>query len=229
MMNFTNKNFAQIASLALLSSPAIANEPTLIGCGPKAELAHLSVQAEASTSLDNQWLPNCPLLEEKKLRKLVDRFGVGTMFAHPVIPGFCLSGIVNGGTLQFIDRDTVVQIDTDSSYSESAQRLFPVPVNQGGVNLFAASSDGTLQAGAAMTAIHLEGVDDAGDSYEFDVLLDDHFLVTSSGEDTEDFLVVGSRGDYKVSGRLTGRGQIISQPQEPLKIEFQIEGFVCLK
>ena len=131
--------------------------------------------------------------------------------------------------LQFVDGSKTIQIDTENSYSESAQRLFPVPLVQGGVNLFAASSDGTLQAGAAMTAIHLEGEDENDDSYEFDVLLDDHFLVTSSGEDTEDFLVIGSRGDYQVKGRLTGRGQIISQPKEPLEIQFQIDGFVCLQ
>ena len=85
-MDFTIKHLAPIASLALLSSAVMASEPTVIGCDPRAELAHLSLQAVASTSFDD----TCPLLEEKELRKLVDKFGAGTTFAHPQIPGFCL-------------------------------------------------------------------------------------------------------------------------------------------
>jgi hypothetical protein len=213
-------------SIALTSFSAMANPtppPTSIGCSPKATSATLAIQAVAYTSIDDQFQPSCPLLEEKESRKLVDKFGGGTTFAHPFIPGTCLSGTVTSGTLQ-LDDETEITIDTTASYTESAQRLFPVPDGQGSVNLFATSDDGSLQAGAAMTAVHLESEDE---NYKFDVLLDDHFLLTKSGEDTEDFLIVGSRGDYKASGRLTGKGQIISV--QPLGIMFEVSGTLCLE
>lgn len=213
-------------SFVLASLSAIANDstPTSISCGNKAVTAYLSIQAEAWTSIDDQYQSTCPLLEEKETRKLVDKFGGGTTFAHPVIPYTCLSGMVTGGMLQ-LENGSEIAIDTNASHTESAQRLFPVP---DGTGLFATSTYGTLQAGAAMTAIHLEGSDQAGgDNYIFDLLLDDHFLITPlDGKDTEDFLIVGSKGDHKFSGRLTGRGQIISQ--QPLGIMFEVTGTVCM-
>jgi len=225
-MNHINSRTALALSITLTSLSAIANPtPTVIGCGPTAVSAYLSIQGEASTSLDNQFQPVCPLLEDKKSRKLVDRFGKGATFAHPAIPGTCLSGTIINATLQ-LDDGTEIIIDPEESYTESAQRLFPVPSDQGAINLFATSTDGTFQAGAAMTAMHLEGNDEEGEDYEFDLLLDDHFLVTPTGEDTEDFLIVGSKGDYKLRGRLTGQGQVISQ--WPLGIIFQVTGAVCL-
>ena len=225
-MNHVNLRTTLVFTIALASFSVMADPtPTSIGCSPRAVSAYLSIQAEASTSLDDQFQPSCPLLEEKKSRKLVNKFGDGTMFAHPAIPGSCLSGTVTSGTLR-LDDGSEIEIDPMASNTESAQRLFPVPYDQGGVNLFAISTDGTLQAGAAMTAVHLEGEDSEGGSYKFDLLLDDHFLITPSGEDTEDFLIVGSKGDYKVSGRLTGKGQIMSQ--WPLSIMFEVTGTVCL-
>jgi hypothetical protein len=227
-MNHVNFRTMLAFSIALTSFSAIANPPpppTSIGCSPKAISADLAIQAVAWTSVDDQLQLSCPLLEEKESRKLVDKFGVGTTFAHPAIPGSCLSGIVTNGTLRLEDGSEI-QIDALASHTESAQRLFPVPSDQGGVNLFATSADETLQAGAAMTAVHLEGEDTNSNSYKFDLLLDDHFLLTQYGEDTEDFLIVGSKGDFKVSGRLTGKGQIISQ--QPLGIMFEVTGTVCM-
>lgn len=228
-MNHVNLSTTLAFSIALASFSTMASStPTSIGCSPKAVSAYLSVQAEASTSLDDQFQPSCPLLEEKEYRKLVDKFGDGTTFAHPAIPGSCVSGTVTSGTLR-LDDGSEIEIDTTASHTESAQRLFPVPSDQGGVNLFATSTDGTIQAGAAMTAVHLEGEDSEGGSYKFNLLLDDHFLITPTGEDTEDFLIVGSNGDYKVSGRLTGKGQIIPQPPFGIGIMFEVTGTVCLK
>ena len=162
-------------------------------------------------------------------------FGAGTVFAYPLVPFTCLSGTVDpGGTIEF--RGKTITIDPAASYSESAQRLFPVPTDQGGVGVIASSRDNpaTLQAGAAMTALHLEGEDSNGKRYRFDLLADDHFLLnpqpTDQGvvvEDTEDFLIVGSRGTHRVRGRLTGRGRIISE--QPLGIDFEISGTVCIR
>lgn len=225
-MNFIDSTSTLVFSIALASSAAMATEPpqtptTQIGCSKHADSALISFSAEAWTSMDNKtYQSTCPLLENKALRKFVDKFAVGTVFAHPAIPYTCLSGEIEEGTIEIYEE--TVDIDAMNSYSESAQRLSPVPLAQGGISLFATSGDGTLKTGAAMTAVHLE----AGD-YTFDLLVDDHFLLTDSGEDTEDFSIVGSKGDYKVSGRLTGRGQIISQ--EPLGIQFTVTGNICLE
>jgi hypothetical protein len=74
--------------------------------------------------------PTCPLLEKKELRKLVDKFGAGTVFAHPAIPGTCLSGTVDSASLEFLDNNSEIEINPSLSYTESAQRLFPVPNGQ---------------------------------------------------------------------------------------------------
>jgi len=225
-MNHVYSRAALAFSVTLMSFSAMAN-PTTIGCKSNAEPAKLHVSVEAWTSLDDQHQPTCPLLEEKASRKLVEKFGAGTTFAYPLIPGFCLSGTVTEGTLT-LDDETVIIIDPTASYTESAQRLFPVPTGQeilpppDVLGLFATSDDGTLQVGAAMTAAHLRG-----EGLKLDLLLDDRFLITGTGEDMEDFLIVGSKGDYKASGRLTGIGQVFSQ--FPLGISFEVSGTVCLK
>jgi hypothetical protein len=84
-----------------------------------------------------------------------------------------------------------------------------------------------------MTVVHLEGTKNRGGMVKLDLVLDDHSLLSppqstnTYGEDTEDFNVVGSKGDYKVSGRLTGNGQITSP--YPLTVDFTISGTVCLR
>lgn len=223
-MKILCQSTALTMAVTLTASTAIAN--TTIGCGPKAEVVTLSIQAQAWTSVGPQFQPTCPLLEEKELLKLVEKFGAGTTFAHPAVPYTCLSGVVSGGTLVGSKIGTI-EIDPATSYSESAQRLIPVPSDQGEVNVFATSTDYSLQAGAAMTVVHLEGANQDGDDYVFDLVLDDHFLLTATGEDTEDFLVVGSKGEYEVSGRLTGKGQVVSL--QPLEISFEITGQVCVE
>lgn len=219
-MNYINLNVALAFSIALVSFPAMAETPTTIGCAPSESPANLSIRGETWATLE------CPLLEKKGPRNFLNRFGVGATFAYPFIPGTCLSGTIEEGTLQF-DNGSKIEFDPTASYTESAQRLFPVPNDQGGVNLFASSVDETLQVGTAMTALHLKGEDSQGVDYILNLLLDDHFLLTPTGEDTEDFLIVGSRGSYNVRGRLSGKGQIISA--EPLGIIFEIAGPVCLR
>ena len=73
-----------------------------------------------------------------------------------------------------------------------------------------------------------------------DVLIDDHFLSTEIGDDTEDFLIVGSAGDLRLSGRLVGKGYLIPDFDEEgnlrsLTIDFgesndggYISGNVCV-
>ena len=217
------KSLSTAVAFALISSSGVA--ATTIGCGPKAGAATLFVEATASTSMDGAE-STCPLLEDKELRKLVEKFGSGSTFAYPSIPYSCLSGEITGATLAGDNLGTV-NFDPTLSYSESAQRFFPVPSDQGDVSIFALSRDATLQAGAAMTAVHLEGVDEDGEVFRLDLLLDDHFLVNDTGEDVEDFLVLGSAGPHKVHGRLTGQGQVLSV--FPLIIDFEISGQVCVE
>ena len=204
------------------------NDATTIGCKKNATNAQLWIEATVITSIGAEGQPTCPLLEDKELRKLVNKFGAGTTFAFPdtnYLEGYsCLSSMeLDGELLLENDLDNPVALQ---GYSESGQRLFPVPdpgEPEGQTqDVFVTSADGTLQGGAAMTAVHLKGEDGTS----FDVLLDDHFFITPFTGDTEDFIVVGSRGDYEVSGRLSGQGVILSET--PLIIDLVISGFVCL-
>ncbi len=78
-----------------------------------------------------------------------------------------------------------------------------------------------------MTAFHLEAESGSQPDINLDLLLDDHFFLGPTGEDVEDFNVVGSRGEFEVSGRLAGVGQILKQ--QPLFVEYEVSGSLCLK
>lgn len=224
-----------LSVVALGSSSAIADPmPTTIECPRGWVPAKLSLTATAQTSMDEAYQPICPLLEDRNLADLVGRFGVGSTFAYPAIPFTCMTGTVLSGTLNFGTRREIA-ISATESYSESAQRLLPVPTGQGyplglGRDLFAVSTDGppaSLQAGAAMTAFHLEAEPGSQPDINLDLLLDDHFILSSTGEDVEDFNIIGSRGDFEVSGRWSGVGQILNQ--EPLLVKYEVSGSLCLK
>lgn len=238
-MHNINKRSALLALLVLASSSARAADPTTIGCPSGWIPAVLLVYATATAS------SGCPLLLDKEPRELINKFGVGTAFAYPAIPGTCLSGSLDATPPSTLTVGGVeYQLDPELSYSESAQRLFPVPDGQGfpigtdfdgssvtylggSPNLLAldeANIPADLQAGAAMTVFHLEGT---GGSFSLDLISDDHFLLNPDGDDVEDFHVIGSAGDGLASGRFTGNGRTIRV--SPLTISFEISGRVCLK
>jgi len=172
----------------------------------------------------------CPLLEDEKLRKLVNKFAPQTTFAYPLFDqsyGFstCFTGMVTSGSLTLNysenNRPTLTIIN---GRTESAQRLFPVP---GGSNVYAASTDGSLQAGAAMTAVDLVVTGEDNKQQALKLLIDDHFLViptNSAVTDTEDFNIVGSAGRL-VSGRLRADGFITGAGPT---FELTVDGTICL-
>jgi hypothetical protein len=129
-MYLVSKRSALLVSIVLASSSAVADEnlaPTTIGCPTGWTAATLLLDAVAVDAVAVDQYYDCPLLQDKNLRKLVNKFGVGTTFAYPAITGTCLSGTVNnGGTLEIADGP-IISIDAAKSYSQSAQRLFPVP------------------------------------------------------------------------------------------------------
>jgi hypothetical protein len=241
-MHTVNKCSALLALLVLASSSALAADPTTIGCPTGWTPAELLVYATTIRS------SGCPLLLDKEPRKSINKFGVGSTFAYPAIPDTCLSGslstdMTTPSTLTV--GGVEYQLDPDLSYSESAQRLFPVPDGQGfpigtdfngtsvtdldgSPNLFAWDAiPASLQAGAAMTVFHVEGTSGTGDSISLDLVSDDHFLLNAYGVDVEDFNVVGSSSGWLASGRFTANGNTVAL--EPLTIDFEISGQLCLK
>ena len=66
-----------------------------------------------------------------------------------------------------------------------------------------------------------------GDDLEMDIVLSDRFTVDlSNGLDTEDFLVVGSKGDFRrVRGRLSGS----AYSKLPDETTFGVSGAICVK
>lgn len=216
-MKFVHRLGALALSFALPIS--VIAQPALIGCGKNGDLAKLEMTGFVSTSPDG-----CPLLDDKEIYKVVEKFAVGTLFAWRLgIPNTCFSGSV-GGTLTYNGI-----ISNVSGEAQSAQRIFPVSANDvpATPGLFAVSTDGTLSAGAALTALRL-----SIDNKEAIILSDDRFLSNQFGRDAEDFLIIGSSGDLRFNGRLSGSAQLIPDfPNEgDLSISFDdISGSVCVK
>jgi hypothetical protein len=217
---------ALIGASASLYAQESPKPPTIIGCPSGFTPATVSINLDISTNL-----LGCPLLEDKELRKLIDKFGVGSVFAYPAIPFTCVSGTNLTGTIKIGNKDIAVD-----GFSESAQRLFPEAAALDPENpLFIIGVAGpSLQvpfaSGAAMTVVSLTG--ESG-SFSLDLVLADRFSINNSifpAVDTEDFLVVGAKGDYAAVGRLTGFAQIDAQPGAPLENEpLTVSGTICLK
>jgi hypothetical protein len=170
---------------------------------------------------------NCPLLEDKELRKLVNKFGVGSVFAYPAIEGTCVSGDILEGTISLLETGQTINVE---GYTESAQRLFAEAEAVGNSLFITGFSDATnapFASGASMTVVSLKGTDA---SLELDLVLADRFTIDSSSYpfvDTEDFLVVGANGDFEVTGRLKGSAQIFNSPLE--NEPFSVSGIICVK
>lgn len=210
--------------------------PTVIGECPKGfKPANLEITLKVSSMMD------CPLLEDAKLRKLVDRFGVGSTFAWPAIAFTCISGTDLSGKITIGKNVILVE-----GYSESAQRLLPEAEAIGGPpgSLFLTGladklvfSEGNqtpdpisvpFGSGAALTVVAMKGK-----GFKLDLVLADRFTIDYSKFpplDTEDFLVIGAKGDYEATGRLTGLAEISASPGEPLDLEpLSVSGTLCLK
>ena len=185
---------------------------------------YVDISATVSTNTEG-----CPLLEEKKLRKLVDRYLTGSVFAHPLVPGTCLSGVISEGTMTMAGEARRVVGRT-----ESAQRFFPeaaaVNPQYGGLFVAGMSDEGkTFIAGAAATVVILRGTDS---DVSLGLVLDDRFSVSPSDGypslDIEDFNVVGAVG-ASVRGRLRGTASLFSPAPPIANAEFAVEGNICLK
>ena len=183
--------------------------------------------AAVDTSLQISTSEACPLLEDKKLRKYVDKFGVGSIFAYPAVEGTCVSGENLVGTITMFETGETIEVE---GYSESAQRLFSEADAIGNSLFITGFSDTTnapFASGAAMTIVSLKGINN---SFKLDIVLADRFTIDYSSYpfvDTEDFLVLGAAGDLKVTGRLNGSAEIYNSPltNEP----FSVSGIICVK
>lgn len=225
---------AMIATMMLGASASLyANEPppTVIDqCPGEFKPATVELTGTVSTS------QGCPLLKTKELLKLVNKFGVGSVF--PGVQGTCLSGtILDGSRIVIHDGgSSTIQV---TGYSESAQRLFPeATALDPSSPLFITGLAGALvsgitsvpfASGSAMTVVSLTGDDD----FNMTLVLDDRFSINFSiypFVDTEDFLIVGTKGIYEAKGRLNGTAIIVAPPPAPLvDVEFKIFGKICLK
>jgi hypothetical protein len=197
-------------------------QTAIADCPQGHEAAQIYVKATVSTNLDG-----CPLLEQKELRKLVDKNLSGTVFAYPLVPGTCVSGTITEGTIK-TDEGTV----NVSGTTESAQRFFPealaVNPSGGGVFLAAFSQDNIpFASGAAATIVSVQGVD-----LDLQLVLSDRFSLKLDSFpiiDTEDFEVVGAEG-ASATGRLTGIAEIYQFPPEAIdNAQFTVQGQICIK
>ena len=212
------------AGLGYATTGVHAQTP-ITGCPKDFQTAAVNVTALVSTNLTG-----CPLLLDKRLRNLINKFGAGgTVFAYPDPELFpCLSGTVNGRVSMPNKTFNV------TGSTESAQRFFPeaLAVNPSGYGVFLtglSDSDIRFASGAAMTVVSLK---DISQNFTLDLVLSDRFTINLSAQpfvDNEDFDVVGTDKAAAV-GRLTGVAEIYGNPFLPLTdVEFNINGKICLK
>lgn len=193
------------------------------GCPNGFESATVDVEITVSTNLTE-----CPLLEDRRLRRLVNRHGVGSIFAYPTILGTCLSGTDLTGTIT--TSEGVVYV---TGSSESAQRLSTeaaaVNPELGGLFLTGVSQNGPFASGAGMTVVSIEG---QNAPLNLQLVLSENLTIDLSVfpfVDTEDFLVVGAKG-ANVKGRLTGKALIYNAFDAPIvETPFSINGDICIK
>jgi hypothetical protein len=183
----------------------------------------LNISVLASTNL-----AGCPLLEERRLRRLVDRNFPGTVFAYP-IPGTCLSGVIVSG-----EMTTTEGTITLGGTTESAQRFFPeaAAINpaRGGVFLSGVSEEGVpFVSGAAATIANLVSADKSTD---IQLVLTDRFTIKLDSFpfiDVEDLEIVGAKG-AAAKGRLAAVAQIFGDPSGPIvDALFSVQGEICLR
>lgn len=219
--------YAMITAVMLGASASLyaTDPPTVIDqCPGEFKSAYVDLKILVSTSKDG----GCPLLTNKELRKLVNKFGVGSTFAYPAVRGTCLSGNVLNDSTSTITITGYSPIAVTGG-SESAQRLFPEAqaldeTSPLFINGLAGVSSVPFASGAAMTVLSLTG---DGDDFSMTLVLSDRFSINlSNGTDTEDFEVVGTKGNYEAKGRLRGLATIIGQLNN---VEFSITGNICLK
>ena len=92
--------------------------------------------------------------------------------------------------------------------------------------MFVVDSGGAFASGAAMTVVLLSGI---SDDFSLTLVLADRFTVNNDTNiNTEDFLVVGSKGDYQAVGRLAGDASV-QNPAFLVSDELKLSGTVCLK
>jgi hypothetical protein len=209
----TNSIFAGLC-LSVTGSHA----QTYIGECPKDhQPATVNLEAAVSTA------EGCPLLTDKKLRKLVDKNFSGTLFAG--FPNTCLSGTISEGTVTF-DK-TGVSVDITGT-TESAQRLMPEAAALGSslpLFLDGAQAVTPFISGAAATIVSIRSDDTSLDGLQ--LVLSDRFTVNlATGLDTEDFEVVGAKG-ATVTGRLIGN--VYTDGKGTFYPPFTVTGSICIK
>lgn len=195
-------------------------QPTTINtCPPNLLPAVVNIQATVSTVVGA-----CPLLDDPRLRSLVNQFASGTSFAHPVFPATCMSGVIGGGTLTIAGRAPVEV----RGHTESAQRLFPEAAALGNPLFMSGVSS---VSGAAITVVTLTEPDS---KYLSDLVLSDRFTInyasTPPFRNTEDMLVVGAAGKFAALGQVAGTAMISNAPGEPIVgAPFTVSGTLCMK
>lgn len=206
-----------------LSASLFASSPSTVKCPNKRVPAVIDITVEISTNL------KCPLLEDKKSKKLIKTFMFGSIFAYPKIPGTCVSGDNLTGTILLKGKKIQVH-----GYTESAQQLFPEAKRVGDSLLISGVSNKTGElfvSGAATTLISLSGI---YENFEAKLLMFDRFTIDFSSWpiiNTEDFFVIGSKGNLKkATGRLLGVAEITSPPPAPQdRVPFRVTGTICVK
>lgn len=211
-------------ALGVMTSSALATDtPTTIAqCPSFYEPASVELTLQLSTA------PDCPALEDRSTRRLIDYYTVGATYAYPAVSGTCLVGSGLTGVITLLRSGHKILVEGSSA---SAQRLFPeAQAIDNGLLISGANSSGPFASGAATSVVTLKGT---SEWFYLQIVTEDRFTLDYSQfpvQDVEEFTILGSWGFRKVIGRLVGNAAIHSGPTDPISNEtFNIAGTVCMR
>lgn len=222
-LSFTSLAFALSATASIALANTTAPTTTVIHeCPGFFEPATVELTLQLSHVLD------CPMLEDRSTRRLVNRFAVGSEYAYPAVPGTCLVGSNVTGQVTLLNSGHRILVEGSTA---SAQRLFPeAKAIDNGLFVSGMNLAGPFGSGATTSVVTLVGT---SEFFFVQIVTEDRFTIDYSAypaKDTEEFTILGSRGVRNVIGRLVGTADIHTGPNEPVANEtVNITGNVCMR
>lgn len=223
-MKKLSQSFVAFA-LSASASFALANAgaPTTI-----AQCPAFFEPAKVELTVQLSHVPDCPVLEERSTRRLIERYTVGATYAYPAVPGTCLVGSGLTGVITMLDTGHKILVEGETA---SAQRIFPeAQAVDNGLFVSGVNQNGPFASGATTSVVTLWGT---SEWFFVQIVTEDRFTIdysTFPAPDVEEFTILGSRGYRTVTGRLVGTSAFHTGPTEPISNEtVNIGGTVCMR
>ncbi|WAR45894.1 hypothetical protein [Methylomonas rapida] len=189
------------------------------GCPKGLQRASVNLTVSFSPRTDG----SCPLLQDKQLRNLVNKYAVDKVFAYPAVPCVSSTNPVTGTIT--VDGITYPVTGASQSGQVISGALAAVDPNNAGVLLTGlSSSNAPFATGVAMTVLTL-----TANNKNLRFVSNDRFAINPVElTDYEEFDLIALDGG-SVVGQLTGTGQINGDPFGNFEAEMTVTGTPCVK